>query len=344
MVDDLRKLITLVSTFEADKGPKELYSLLESYLKEVYQLEKLYVYSVNDFTVRKSGAPIEKPRHMRTLWNRKDAQVFINNKANHDLIADVLSEKKDFALGQGHFYLPMGVMDGQFVFAYAPIKKNPPTEIYNYLLEFMGHSFKMMNKWQDMSKLESLVYLDDVTGLFNQRKLIIDIKSSVENYKQRKENFVVLFIDIDHFKTVNDDHGHLVGTQILADMASLLMGLMRDSDLCYRYGGDEFVMIIPDASSENGKMIGERILKTVKGHVFEIDKALLTKEQRGLHKDGPLQFNLSVSIGVAGFPDDAKTEHEILAIADNMMYQAKQSGRGQVCFAGEIFGQTLKEG
>lgn len=344
MIQDLRNLLTLVASFEADKGPKELYSLLEDYLQESYQLNKLYVYSIYDFTLRAPGTPIEVPRYMRTLWNRKDAQDFIEDKKNHDLIVDVLTEGKKVPSNKKLLYLPMGVIDGQFIFAYAPIERNLPCEVYQYLCEFMERSFKMMNKWQEVGKLESLVHIDDVTGLFNQRKLIKDIKLAVDNYKLHKEHFVVLFIDIDHFKSVNDGHGHLVGTQILSDMASILMGLMRDADLCYRYGGDEFVVIIPDATNENGKMIGERILRTVKNHNFEIDKALLTKEQRSQHKDGPLQFKLSVSIGVAGFPEDAKTEHEILAIADKMMYQAKQSGRGQVCFAGEIFGVNLKEG
>lgn len=344
MLEDLRKLLTLVSSFEADKGSKELYSLLESYLQEVYQVNKLFVYSVNDFTARTPGTPIEKPRYMRTLWNRKEAQNYMENKSSHDFVVDLLTQKKEYSLDENIFYLPMGVVDGQFIFGIAPIGKKPPEEVYQYLCEFMERSFKMINKWQEVGKLESLVHVDDVTGLFNQRKMIKDIKQAVENYKLRKEHFVVLFIDIDHFKAVNDGHGHLVGTQILSDVAAMLMGLMRDSDTCYRYGGDEFVMIIPDATGQNGKMIGDRILRTVKNHVFEIDKALLTKEQRSQYKVGPLQFNISVSIGVAGFPEDAKTEHEILAIADKMMYQAKQSGRGQVCFAGEIFGETVKEG
>lgn len=333
-----------MSAFEADKGPKELYALFESYMQKSYQLDKLFVYSVNDFTARTPGTPIERPRYMRTLWNRKDAQAYINNQKNHDRVIKLLTQQIDYSSQQDLFYLPLGVMDGQFIFALAPLDKKPPEEVYQYLCEFMERSFKMIHKWQEVGKLESLVHIDDVTGLFNQRKLIRDVKLAVENYKHRKEQFVVLFIDVDHFKAVNDGHGHLVGTQVLADVAGILMGLMRDSDLCYRYGGDEFVMLIPDASSQNGKMIGERILRTIKNHVFEIDKALLTREQRSLYKDGPLQFEISVSIGVAGFPADAKTEHEILAIADKMMYQAKQSGRGQVCFAGEIFNESLKEG
>lgn len=344
MLDDLRKLLTLVSSFESDKGPKELYSLVEQFLQERCQFKKLFVYSVHDFTSRTPGTPIEKPRYMRTLWNRNEAQDFIEIEANRDLIVDILTEKKNFSLGQDFFYLPIGVMDNQFVFAISPNVKNPSKEVYQYLCEFMDKSFIMINKWQEIGKLEALVHVDDVTGLFNQRKLVKDIKLAVDNYKLRKESFVVLFIDIDHFKNVNDSHGHLVGTQILSDVATMLMGLMRDSDLCYRYGGDEFVMIIPDAHAQNGKTIGERILRTVKDHVFEIDKALLTKEQRNKHKDAPLQFKVSVSIGVACFPEDAKTEHEILAIADKMMYQAKRSGRGQVCFAGEIIGEACKEG
>lgn len=344
MIDDLKKLLRMASSFEADKGPKDLYLMVEDFLKTSYLLDELFVYSVYNALDKSSNYQTEKPRYMRTLWNRKEAQLFIENKKNHDLIVQYLTGEKLLKGKKNYLYLPMGVMDDQFIFAFAPLKKELPSEVSQYLQKYIAHSFTMIRKWQELGKLESLVYVDDVTGLLNQRKLIKDIKVAVENYNTREEGFVVLFIDVDHFKSVNDGHGHLVGTQVLADVATILKGLMRDTDLCYRYGGDEFVMIVPDASSDNGKMIGERILKTIKKHVFKVDKSLLTKEQQNTYKEKTLEFRISVSIGVASFPEDAQNEREVLAIADKMMYQAKQAGRGQVCFASEIFSEDLKEG
>ena len=94
-------------------------------------------------------------------------------------------------------------------------------------------------------------------------------------------------------------------------------------------GGDEFVIIVPGSNGNEGRLIGERLLKAIRHKKFVIEDV----ENKGK----PHELKLSASIGVAGFPEDAKTRDEVLAIADKMMYQAKESGRGQVCRAGELF-------
>ena len=116
---------------------------------------------------------------------------------------------------------------------------------------------------------------------------------------------------------MNDGHGHLVGTQILAELGALLKGVLRKNDLLYRYGGDEFVLIIPGVDKSTAHKIGERILKKVKSKEFGF-----SKPNKG--------FYLTVSIGIALFPENGKSRQEILALADKMMYAAKSSGRGTV--------------
>jgi len=111
-----------------------------------------------------------------------------------------------------------------------------------------------------------------------------------------------------------------------------IKSLLRESDSIYRYGGDEFVVILTNAIVGSGKLVGERILKKIKSKPYTFDQ----KEQL-------ISMNLSVSIGVAEFPSDAKTSEEVLALADRMMYEAKESGRGVVFNTHDIFKSALKK-
>ena len=120
--------------------------------------------------------------------------------------------------------------------------------------------------------------------------------------------------------------------RLLEAVALDIKHLLRDSDLCYRYGGDEFVVILSNSNAQTGKIVGERILSKILGKSFHVD---LTTQKS--------EHSLSVSIGVAEFPTDAVNTQEILSIADRMMYEAKESGRGVVFNTQDIFKKSLKK-
>jgi diguanylate cyclase (GGDEF)-like protein len=157
-----------------------------------------------------------------------------------------------------------------------------------------------------------------------------DLDTCVQNYKDFKQSFCVLFVDIDHFKLVNDGHGHIVGTQLLKDVGVVIKETVRTSDYIYRYGGDEFVIILPDENIETGKNVGERILNNVKKNKFTVQK---TGEEK----------RITVSIGIATFPEHASTRQDILEIADKMMYEAKKTGRSRVYPADEVIQNKNKQ-
>lgn len=201
----------------------------------------------------------------------------------------------------------------------------------DFLNVFVSTYFDISLRIAEMKKNQDLIYIDDVSGLYNQRKLNLDLNLFIERYERHKHTFCVLFMDVDFFKKVNDSHGHLVGTKILEMLALEFKSLLRDGDLLYRYGGDEFVVLLPDTLLEGGKIVGERILSHIKKHYFEIST-----------HDKHLTLNMSLSIGVAECPKDAKSLNELLSFADRMMYGAKSSGRGTVFYAQDELGHKNK--
>ena len=126
----------------------------------------------------------------------------------------------------------------------------------------------------------------------------------------------------------------MIGTKLLENVAIDIKGLLRETDSMYRYGGDEFVVILSGANSAAGKLVGERILFKIKSKSYEFEQ-----KEKDILKN--TKMNLSVSIGVSEFPTDAKNSEEVLAIADRMMYEAKESGRGVVFNTQDVFKSAL---
>lgn len=203
---------------------------------------------------------------------------------------------------------------------------------HEYLLSSLQKSIRRVNTLKNSAHyLNALNYVqfytelslkDDVTGLYNQRKLHLDLDLILKEYDQSKKEFSMIFIDVDHFKNVNDEFGHVIGSRLLSEIGTLIKACVRGADLVYRYGGDEFIVIFKNAQHDKNYEIANRILRKIKESVFIIS-------DNKTH-------TLSVSIGFAHFPKDARNKSDILDIADRMMYTAKKSGRGKICSADEM--------
>lgn len=191
--------------------------------------------------------------------------------------------------------------------------------------DIFGHYFLNLLRGQkehfeaqlERERMQQLALTDEITGLWNQRRLHKDLEEKVES----NEAFSLLFIDIDFFKNVNDQFGHVHGSQLLIDMASILRRELRGSDLIYRYGGDEFIVLLPKTPLDEGKKIALRLSASVKEHEFFVQER---------------PYRLSLSVGIADFPTDAKTSKDLVDFADKMMYMSKKSGRGKVFHVTEV--------
>ena len=167
----------------------------------------------------------------------------------------------------------------------------------------------------DEAQLEELATRDGLTGLYNHRTFYTFLDEEVARARRFKTPFSLLLIDIDHFKGVNDTHGHQAGDAILRGLSQRLVSLVRSVDRVCRYGGEEITIILPN--TQVALDMAERLRRAVEDTPFDIGagKAVV----------------VTVSIGVAGFPLDADTGLMLVTAADSALYVAKDSGRNRVC-------------
>jgi diguanylate cyclase (GGDEF)-like protein len=131
-----------------------------------------------------------------------------------------------------------------------------------------------------------------------------------------------LFLDLDDFKQINDEYGHLVGSHVLMEMAAVILSSIRDTDAVARYGGDEFVIVLPDTGTELAGQVAERIRHRITRHNFNGGRRL--------------QLSLTASFGVAAFPKHASSPQQLIACADTAMYEAKAAKKNCVRFAADL--------
>lgn len=327
----MNELTTFLSDFPFFESEKNLVLHLEEFLERVYLIRPLLVFSIQDqfksIELDKCRSVLGKTDRLQ-LYSAKLLDELIIKRGELKTIPCLTVKVEDCY----YYYLNLGLKRNQFFFTIFSSPNEIPTAELVHLSNFVTSHLKVIEKLEHLYKSQELIHIDDVTGLYNQRKLYIDLASLVEKFQKVKDPFCVLFIDIDHFKKVNDNFGHLVGTKLLENVAQDLKSLLRDSDISYRYGGDEFVIILVNSDGASGKLVGERILKKISSSEYPVDNKADSK-----------RLKLSVSIGVAEFPSDAKNSEEVLAIADRMMYEAKESGRGLVFNTQDVFKSSLKK-
>jgi len=169
----------------------------------------------------------------------------------------------------------------------------------------------------DNRRLEELATTDALTRLLNRRALLDRLSAEVDRARRFKSHLSLLMVDLDYFKSINDQHGHLVGDAILRQVAALLAANVRTVDVVARYGGEEFVVILPETAIDGATVFAERLREHVRGHRFEVDANRI--------------FHLTCSVGVATFPSPRVTStDDLFARADEALYRAKSGGRNLV--------------
>jgi diguanylate cyclase (GGDEF)-like protein len=163
---------------------------------------------------------------------------------------------------------------------------------------------------------QRLSQVDPLTQLANRRRLTADLEAAVVNAKRHSSPMSVIMVDLDHFKELNDRYGHQEGDVVLQDVARTLRGAVRDGETAYRYGGEEFAVVVTRGDVNDAARLAERLRRRVEEDFRRGDKQLLT-----------------ASFGVAGLPEHAGDGEALLSEADRALYAAKNAGRNRVCCA-----------
>ncbi len=182
-----------------------------------------------------------------------------------------------------------------------------------------------------LSKVEQISRTDELTGLPNRRRALAFLEETIRRGGPTQPVVSVFLLDIDHFKQINDQFGHLAGDTVLRQIAGILAGSMRKVDCIGRYGGEEFLAVLPSTDLANAIAVAERVRQEIEATPFVIDP------------DQPLR--ITVSIGVARFHPPEDITRSLLVRADHALYQAKERGRNRVCSAEESGdeGQQMRE-
>lgn len=167
-------------------------------------------------------------------------------------------------------------------------------------------------------QLQHLAVVDDLTGLYNRRFLDVSIKREFEQCKRYTNDLSCFMMDLDHFKQINDTYGHSFGDFVLREFSNRLKKTTRNTDFGFRYGGEEFLILLPHTPMEKALAIGNRILQSCRAAPFQESSQSVT---------------VTISIGAVSFKQhQPKTPEEMITMADKMLYQAKQNGRDRIFY------------
>lgn len=185
---------------------------------------------------------------------------------------------------------------------------------------FTGFANNVSEKHELENRLEQMSHHDTLTGLLNRSSFYEILENTIRTSHRKKQHFALLFIDLDHFKAVNDNFGHQAGDLLLQSVCNRLKPSLRASDTSCRYGGDEFLVLLPDVTET------ENLAKVARKIIHQLEQPFLLEDH---------SLNISASIGVSLFPDHGRTADALVSLADQAMYQAKHAGAGNV----RIFGR-----
>jgi len=185
-----------------------------------------------------------------------------------------------------------------------------PSEI-RIIVEHAAEHYFLIEEADKKAYYYDLSILDGLTGVYNHRHLHEILDKEITRARRYPQHFSVVMLDVDNFKKYNDTNGHLAGDELLREMASLFVRSIRTVDMVFRYGGEEFVLLMVETDKKGAILAAERILNLVR-----------------------LSLPTTISMGIADYPTDAADKDVLLDKADKALYKAKAEGKNRVCLAG----------
>lgn len=273
----------------------------------------------------KTSSKIYSPKKGLSIGLSEGISGMAVRKRRAIVVEDVKKDKrflhyKGKKAGTGSFLsLPLKVSSRTIV-GVLNIHKPLPHSFAKQDLAFYGaaaaHIAGAVNKAQKLKIAEMLSISDQLTGLFSRRYFLNEVDRLIVLSERKQSKFAIIILDIDHFKAVNDDLGHQEGDAVLTAIGALINANIRKGDVAARYGGEEIIILVADATLEFGKLLAGKLLERTASEITA---------GKGAKKRG-----VTLSAGVSAFPANGKTTTELIAQADQALYMSKNSGRNRV--------------
>ncbi len=272
-------------------------------------------------------SPAVQPRKGLRLVRGREVAGWVAEHGTPLLIPDLrLDPRFDETVGRSSGFVPRSVLcvpikSRDEVLGVIELANGPQASSFTkgdlqILATIADYAAIALGNARNFQRINELVITDDLTGLYNCRHLYALLDEEVERISRFGGKLSLIFIDLDFFKRVNDTRGHLIGSRTLAEVGALIRGNIRKICKAARYGGDEFVIILPNTGKGGAMTLATRLRELFREHSFRDD-------------DGT-PFNLTASFGLATYPDDARSRDELLRMADQAMYRVKEGTRDAV--------------
>lgn len=203
------------------------------------------------------------------------------------------------------------------------VNKKDITPLHQYDIEVLNtvaeYAAIALENAMNFEQVQKLTITDDLTGLYNSRHMHNLLQLEIDRSRHEDASFSIIFFDLDNFKQVNDRHGHLMGSRLLGEVGRLVAAVLKPDQCAARYGGDEYVIILPFTTKQEALAICRMLLDRLNNEQFFAAEGL--------------DIRLTASFGIATFPEDADTKDRILQIADERMYRIKDSHKNDISAA-----------
>jgi len=270
------------------------------------------------------ATPIPLERERVTLGRALEADVRLNDAKASRLHASITSET-DPESGQTRFKITdLHSTNGTLLNGRA-VSEALLTHGDKILIGDQLFRFELLDEIDRafQQQIQRLLGHDELTGLLTSKSFFTELRREAARAEEISQPFCVLMMDLDHFKAVNDNYGHLVGNRTLQDIGVIIKAALRSGDVAARFGGEEFAAFLLDADYLQGLVAAERVRRGIEQSVFSASTEAADP--------GAARFRLTVSIGVACFPDDARDAIRLVELADSALYRAKRNGRNVTC-------------
>ena len=270
------------------------------------------------------ATPIPLERDVVTIGRALDADIRLNDSKASRLHAQISAELMDGLADKRFRVKDLGSTNGTLLNGQV-VKEAVLTHGDKILIGDHLFRFELLDQIDQefQQQIHRLIGHDELTGLLTSKSFFTELRREAARAEEEGQPFCVLMMDLDHFKQVNDTYGHLVGSRTLQDVGVIIKASLRSGDVAARFGGEEFAAFLLDANYAQAVVAAERVRHAVEAHLFS-GAGINAPEADSL-------FKITISIGIAAFPDDAKDPIQLVEMADSALYRAKRNGRNTIC-------------